>query len=133
MIQYQEYGVLITKETQTKSGWPSNASTKKLWPQRNNRKAAAELHWRMAMPVSVLVLALLAFPLSRVNPRRGKFTQLLPAILIYIIYGNLLFLGKAWIFKGTINFNLGLWWVHGMMLLIALSLQYYRRVKNAYS
>ncbi len=133
VIQYQEYGVLITKEIQTRSGWPSNASTNKLWRQRKNPKAAAELHWRMAMPVSVLVLALLAFPLSRVNPRRGKFTQLLPAILFYIVYGNLLFLGKAWIIKGIINFNLGLWWVHGIMLLITLSLLYYRRVKNAYS
>ena len=65
-------------------GWPSNASTGPLWPQRHNPKVAAELHWRMAMPVSALVLSLLAFPLSRINPRRGKFSQLIPAILLYI-------------------------------------------------
>ena len=87
----------------------------------------------MAMPVSVLVLALLAFPLSRVNPRRGKFSQLLPAILLYILYGNLLFLGRAWVRKGILSFDVGMWWVHGLMLLIAIGLLIYNRVRNAYS
>lgn len=69
-VQYQEYGIRITKQLHTRSGWPSNASTFELWPLRDQPKVAAELHWRMAMPISVLVLALLAIPLSRVNPRR---------------------------------------------------------------
>jgi len=133
VIQYQTYGVLITRELPTHSGWPSNASTKSLLPERNNPKVAAELHWRMAMPVSALVLALLAFPLSRVNPRRGKFSQLIPAILLYILYGNLLFLGRNWIRKGEVSFDLGLWWVHGLMAAIAIGLLIYRRYKNAYS
>ena len=128
-IQFDQYGIRLTHEISTHSGWPSNASTASLWPQRHNPKVAAELHWRMAMPVSVIVLALLALPMSKVNPRRGKFGQLLPAILLYIVYGNLLFLGRNWVRKGVIGFDIGMWWVHGIMLFIAIGLLIYRRVK----
>ncbi len=132
-IQYQEYGLRLAQALPTHSGWPSNASTVELWPLRNDPKVAAELHWRMAMPVSALVLSLLAFPLSRVNPRGGKFSQLIPAILLYIVYGNFLFLGRAWVRKGLLSFDVGLWWVHGAMALIAIGLLFYRKLKNAYS
>ncbi len=132
-IQYEGYGIRISQQAPSHSGWPSNVSTAELWPQRNNPRVAAELHWRMAMPVSALVLSVLAFPLSKVNPRRGKFGQLIPAILLYIVYGNLLFLGRAWVRKGLLGFDLGLWWVHGIMAAIAVGLLIYRRVKNAYS
>lgn len=133
VIQYQSYGVRLTQEAPAARGWPSNASTASLWPQRHDRRVAAELHWRLAMPVSALVLSLLAFPLSRINPRRGKFSQLIPAILLYIVYGNFLFLGRSWVRKGIVDFDVGLWWLHGGMALIAIGLLAYRRYKNAYS
>ena len=113
IIQFGLYGIQITKELPRHSGWPSNASTAELWPQTKNKKVAAELNWRFAMPASTLVLGLLALPLSRVNPRRGKFSQLIPAILLYMVYGNLLFLGRNWLGRGKIGFGVGLWWVHG--------------------
>lgn len=130
IMDYRAYGMRISQSLPTHSGWPSNASTLSLWLQRHNPKVAAELHWRMAMPASAVVLALLAFPLSRVNPRRGKFSQLIPAIIFYIVYGNLIFLGRAWIRKGIIGFGLGLWWVHGLMALIAVGLIVYNRYKR---
>lgn len=133
IVQFQTYGIQIGQRLSTHSGWPSNASTISLWAQRHDPKVAAELHWRLAMPVSAMVLALLAFPLSRINPRRGKFSQLVPAILLYILYGNFLFLGRNWVRKGIIHFDIGLWWAHGAMLLIAIGLLIYRRFKDAYS
>lgn len=132
VVQYQEYGARLTQTPPTHTGWPSNASTVSLWPQRHNPKVAAELHWRMAMPVSALVLSLLAFPLSRVNPRRGKFSQLIPAILLFIVYYDLLFLGRTWVKKGLLSFDLGLWWIHGIMVLIAVGLLLYRRISNSH-
>ena len=44
------------------------------------------------------------------------------------MYGNFLFLGRAWVRKGILDFDVGLWWVHGGMALIAIGLLAYRRV-----
>ncbi|MGQ0285974.1 LPS export ABC transporter permease LptF [Pasteurellaceae bacterium 22721_9_1] len=48
--------------------------------------AKAELHWRITLILAVPLMALLAVPLSRVNPRQGKFSKILPALLLYLIY-----------------------------------------------
>lgn len=76
----------------------------------------AELHFRMAAPISVLVLALLAVPLSHLRPRQGRYAKLVLGILVYLVYANLLGLGQAWIGKGQIPSAIGLWWVHGALL-----------------
>jgi lipopolysaccharide export system permease protein len=76
----------------------------------------AELQWRISMPLSVLVLALLAVPLSRTNPRQGKYAKLFIAVLVYLIYNNLLGMANTWVARGVIPPLLGLWWVHLGML-----------------
>jgi lipopolysaccharide export system permease protein len=86
------------------------------------RKDHAELHWRLAMPISALVLAILALPLSRVQPREPRYGRLLVAVLAYIIYSNLLSLGRAWIGDGTLATGLGLWWVHALVLVVAIAM-----------
>ena len=52
----------------------------------NSPSAKAELHWRISLILAVPLMALLAVPLSRVNPRQGKFSKILPALLLYLIY-----------------------------------------------
>ncbi len=78
---------------------------------------AAELQWRMSIPFSVIPLALLAVPLSRTSPRQGRYSRLFSAILIYIIYANMLGVARSWLERGETPQFLGLWWVHGLMLL----------------
>lgn len=82
----------------------------------------AELQWRLALPLSMPILALLAIPLSQVSPRKGRFGKLLPAIILYVAYYNLLMLAKRWIEGGQISATLGLWWVHGVTLLLTVGL-----------
>ena len=50
----------------------------------------AELLWRIGIPISACVLALLAVPMSFVNPRAGRSANLLFALFTYIVYSNLL-------------------------------------------
>lgn len=45
-----------------------------------------ELHWRITLVLAVPLMALIAVPLSRVNPRQGRFANILPALLLYLIY-----------------------------------------------
>lgn len=49
-------------------------------------EAKAELQWRLALIFAVPLMALLAVPMSSVNPRQGRFAKLLPALLLYLIY-----------------------------------------------
>lgn len=80
----------------------------------------AELHWRLGSPVAALLLVLLALPLARSPPRASRHGRLLVALLAYILYLNLLALGRAWIAAGWIPPWAGLWWVHGPVLATAL-------------
>jgi len=80
----------------------------------------AELHWRLSAPASVLVLVLLAVPLGRAPPRAGRYGRLGFAILVFIIYSNLLGVGRMLIEEGYVPPWLGLWWVHGLLLAMAL-------------
>ncbi len=82
----------------------------------------AELHWRLAMPVGGLVLAILAVPLSRSSPREGRYGRLFVGILVYLVYSNLLGVGQVWLEGGQVPAALGLWWVHGLFAALALVL-----------
>ena len=54
--------------------------------QESSPEAHAELQWRFALIFAVPLMALLAVPMSSVNPRQGRFAKLLPALLLYLIY-----------------------------------------------
>lgn len=79
-----------------------------------------ELHWRLAPPISALVLALLALPLSRSSPRQPRYASLIVAVLGYIVYANCLALGRAWMVQEKLPAAAGLWWVYLPAIAIAL-------------
>ena len=95
------------------------SSTAALW-RSDDREGRAELHWRLGAPLATLILVLLALPLSRTPPRASRHGQLLVALLAYILYLNLLALGRAWLASGALPLWAGLWWVHLPALAIAL-------------
>ena len=88
----------------------------------NDMEDLAELHWRFGIPLATMVLAILAVPLSRSQPRQGRYGRLAIGLLVFIIYFNLLSAGKAWLEQGTVPAVIGLWWVHGAMLAAGLGL-----------
>lgn len=98
-------------------------STASLLPLINDDPAkAAELQWRLSVPLMVFTLTLIAVPLSRINPRSGKYAKLLPAIIIYILYANLLFIARDAVVSGKIPQWIGLWWVHLVVVAFGLFL-----------
>ena len=122
-MKFDEYGVRLTVDQVPKFNAVQYYSISKLWSlYHRDKSAAAELQWRLAMPFSALLFALLAVPLGEVKPRYGKFTQLFPAMLIYVTYADLIFLTRAWMRSGKLSPVLGMWWVHGMILMLALGL-----------
>ncbi|MES2819337.1 MAG: LPS export ABC transporter permease LptF [Pseudomonadota bacterium] len=121
-IRYETYGVLLPKPSVS-----GEISEREAIPTRqllgsDDPRLRAELQWRLSLPLLVFVVTLLAVPLSRVNPRQGRFLKLLPAILLYMAYLTLLIAARGALDKGQTPEVLGLWWVHGVFFVIALVL-----------
>jgi len=87
---------------------------------RDDKEAIAELHWRVAAPVAVLLMVLIAVPLSHVGPRQGRYGKLVLGLLVYLVYANLLGAGQTALERGVVPAWAGLWWVHGGALVLAL-------------
>lgn len=80
----------------------------------------AEIQWRVSPAIVAIVLGLLAIPLSHSAPREGRGGRALLGILAYTIYANILYMCKNWVEKGDLPASLGMWWIHLLVLLIAL-------------
>lgn len=99
---------------------PESAERTRTLIEQGTPRDLAELHWRLGAPLSALVLCLLALPLARSAPRQPRYGRILMAILAYIVYANGLALGRSFIASGNIPAVLGLWWVHALVLGLAL-------------
>ena len=82
----------------------------------------AELLWRIGLPLMALGLVLIAIPLAYVNPRLGNYTAMFYAVLIYLIYSNLLNLTQNFVSQGKVSMFAGIWPIHVLAFLIAFSL-----------
>lgn len=89
--------------------------------ENDTPQAQAALHWRLSLPLLVMVVALLAVPLSRTQPRRGRYVKMIPAILLYIIYLVAVNAARGLIEKETAP-AATLWLMHGLFLVLALLL-----------
>jgi lipopolysaccharide export system permease protein len=88
-------------------------------------EARVELQWRLSLMIMVPIVVFMAVPLSRVNPRQGRYLKMLPAILLYLSYLSLMMAVKGAIEKGKVPPELGLLWVHGVFLLVGVALNYW--------
>ena len=90
------------------------------------RLTFSELEWRLGLPISAAILALLAIPLSYVNPRAGRSLNLVIAIVLYMLYNNMISVTNAWVWQGKLSPGVGLWGIHTLMLAIAVLMFYWR-------
>ena len=100
--------------------------TVELWHQAQPRYLG-ELSWRIGLPVSALLLALLAIPLSFVNPRAGRSFNLIVALLVYMIYVNMLSVIQAYISQSRVHVVPGILILHAVVALLLVVL-FYRRL-----
>lgn len=123
IIHFKEHAILLQEADplasvkQERTSIPSSALLGSDKPELN-----AEFHWRLSSPVSVVLLTLLALPLAKANPRQGRYGKVVIAILIYILYSNLMGIARAWLESSKVPPQFGIWWVHGLVLLTAVVL-----------
>ena len=122
LMEFDRYSTRI----QTREGEEPEATHKSLSTlaliENPTRANLGELLWRIGVPVSALILALLAIPMSFVNPRAGRSVNLLFALLTYMVYSNLLSVSQAQVAQGKLAFATGWWMVHAVMLAALLLL-----------
>ncbi|MDO4433821.1 MAG: LPS export ABC transporter permease LptF [Alysiella sp.] len=82
----------------------------------------AELMWRISLPLTVIVLSILAIPLSYFNPRSSNSYHVLLAVGFFLFYQNGLTLLRDAIEDNKISFWLGLLPMHLLVFSIAIVL-----------
>lgn len=124
--EFERYAIRVQTKEATPEPYTRQAiSTIKLLNDKSTGNLA-ELQWRLAIPISALILTLLAIPLSFVDPRAGRSLNVIFAIVIYIIYNNTLSIFQAWIAQGRLSLVIGMWPVHLLFLALAFYM-FYRR------
>lgn len=118
IIQFNEHGLLIEERALVTSArkvvaYPTPALIGATQPWER-----AELQWRIAMPLATVLLAALAVPLSRTTPRQGRFAKLFVAIVVYVVYMNLLVVSRSWLEQNAVSPYVGMWWAHGLLLVL---------------
>jgi len=127
---FERYAIrLESKEAKEKPPIVIQAIPSETLLKEHNATNDAEIQGRIATPISALILVLLAIPLSFVDPRSGRSGNMMMAVLIFIIYNNLISIAQAWIGQGKVVGLIGLWPVHGVFLALTIYL-FYRRASQ---
>ena len=88
----------------------------------------AELQWRLTTPLSCVLLAILAIPLSLTSRRRGQQARLPLAILIFAVSYNLGALTKKMVAQGEIGIFPGVFWSQ-LFLVVCLAFLLWRSTR----
>jgi lipopolysaccharide export system permease protein len=133
LMDFNEYGVrLPTQEVNVRERARAQPTEKLI--ASNDPELLGELQWRLTLPISVIVVALLGVPLSRVPPRKGRFHAIFPALIAMLIYTLGLMLTRTWVIEGWMSATFGLLWPHitALMLagfLLAKQTHWFKRIK----
>ena len=126
VIEFEKHGVRIHKKSSAIINKKHTAVPTLDLLKKDDLNYKAEFHYRLAPVVLCLLLSALAVPLSQTSPRQGQYLRLGLGLLVYIAVTNLINIGRIWIVKGDVPHQLGLWWVHALMLLLVIVVLMYQ-------
>ncbi len=124
MIRFDEYGVRIQQSQVSKQVTEIEVMPTAELLRNEGYQYRAQLHWRLSLPVLCLMVTLLAVPLSKVNPRQGRYGRLLPSILLYLTYLTLLSSARSGMDEGDAGAVLKFWGIHLLFAGIAFMLHF---------
>lgn len=100
---------------QERFGIPTDVLLEKPTPQH-----LALLEWRIVLPISVLVMGLIGLKMSKTKPREGRFSRIFIALLLYVIYNQLLISARESVRGEQLDPMIGLWPIPVIFLIFAL-------------
>ncbi len=130
VTQFETYGVKIDQDNTEDEALLQNVSmmpTLQLL-RRSGPHAAAEMHWRVAMPIATLLLAILAVVLARVRLLQGAYLPVLAGLMVYFTYSNTLGIAKGLAKQGALSPEIGLWPVHICFIAFIFLVERYQKL-----
>lgn len=130
-IEFEKYAIRLDRPAPEGPAIPVNG-----WPtpqlmQSNHAAVRTELHWRLASPIIVPVLAIFALAFSSAEPRRGRLKLMIAAFVVYFLYSNILGFSVGLMNKERLPPGIALWVVHGFFLASGLYLLKVRSLGSA--
>ena len=128
LMEFERYGIRLEPRAATVSDERAKVKpTLELIADPSPRNQA-ELLWRIGLPVSAILVALLAVPMSAMNPRIGRSINLFGALLLYVLYNNLMSIVQAWVAQDRLSFSIGVWVVHAALAAL-IAWMFWRRIR----
>lgn len=127
VVAFERYQVLIEARRSADQAVRSRTTATAELIRDPTSRHLGELAGRINAPIVALVLALLAIPLSFVNPRAGRSNNLILAILAYLVYSNTISIGQAWVSQERLQFELAIVLPHVFVLLV-MAVMFYKRL-----
>ena len=125
-LDYEQHGILIQRNKNPAGKVHSAEKTvAQLWSS-SRISDRVELQWRIAIPVLLVILTIVAVPLSHISPRQGRFGKVGYALVVYLVYINLIVATRAQLEAGVVPMAINFWWVHLVFIAFAVAL-FYRR------
>jgi len=88
--------------------------------------AAGELVWRFGLIWAAFNMVLAGLSLAAGNARRNSSWNLVYALLVFVVYFNLLSLSQTWVAQGKLGWLQALVLVHGSLTVGALAVIWWR-------
>jgi lipopolysaccharide export system permease protein len=123
VMEFEKYSVVVGRQKEALTGDKSATALPTLALLADfSQDHQGELLWRVALPLMSLFLLLLAIPLGFVNPRGGRSANLLIALLLYLVYSNMVSVFQVAVAQGRLSLMMAWWPMHGLALLTILGL-----------
>lgn len=132
MMEFERYGILVSRQSQALIGDPTaRALPTPVLIANPTHSNLGELLWRISSPLMAVLLMLLAIPLGFVNPRGGRSANLLIALLLAVLYSNMISVMRASVVQERLSFATAWWPVHAVALVALIALFLWRIKMNS--
>jgi lipopolysaccharide export system permease protein len=84
------------------------------------RSTKSQMQWNISIPITIFILLIIGINLSKVEPRQGRLSVLLPAIFVYILYLSLLILARESFDNNSAITQNYIWFVHFIFFIFSI-------------
>jgi len=122
-LKFKELTLLLESDEQLLKRHRSKATATLQLAVSKKPADLAEFQWRLTTPITTLLLGVLAVPLSRTQPRRGRYAKTVAAVLVFAVFYICSITARDSVEQGTVGAFPGVWWpdlLLGLLVLVLL-------------